>query len=122
MSTETPHHTVTARFEDGWFAEALASMKCTAPADALCHAVWDCGCEEWSDPRIEDGRPVHSVIVYDDEEDREEWHVGRFDPEFCNLREWFDNSDETLNGDVTFPVTPEWTGEGYVFNVARATQ
>ncbi|WP_353707632.1 hypothetical protein ABRQ22_17375 [Cellulosimicrobium sp. ES-005] len=114
MSTETPHHTVTARFEDGRHVEALSTMTCTAPADALCHAVWDCDCEAWDLPRVEDGRPVH-MSMYGGE------HTGQLDPEFCNLREWFDNSDETLNGEITFPVTPEWTGDGYLFNAAQDT-
>lgn len=117
MTTGTPHHTVTARFEDGHFVEALATMTCTAPADALCHAVWNCDCDSWCTQGVNsEGLPFH-----ESEDDYGPDHVGRFDPEFCNLREWFDGSDETLNGEITFPVTPEWTGDGYRFSAVKDT-
>lgn len=118
----TNHHHVTLDIEASRIVEPTATMTCTAPEQSLCRAVWDCGCEEWGDPRIEDGRPVHTIIEYGDDEDIEVDHVGRFDPAFCNLREWFHGSDETLNGKIVVAVTPEWTGDGYMFTITGSDQ
>ena len=111
-------HIVTVEF-DQW--GTTNTLRCTAPADALCRARYTCECEEWSEEGLIDGFPVHTVQRWDEatDEDVEDSHVGRFDPEYCNLREWFENTDEPLSGQSTFSVTAEWQGDHYSFHPAK---
>lgn len=87
---------------------------CKAPADAMCHAVYTCGCESWCKQGIEDGKPWH--VPGDYSEPEYERHVGRFDPTECNLRDWAENSDECLKGESLIPVEPEFVDEYYLFH------
>lgn len=113
--SDTRHHHATVT----WDVHGPSSaMTCTAPPDALCHATYDCQCEEWVDAGVEDGRPWHADH---DEADAECRHYGRFNPDECGLRDWYENSDEPLAGTLTFPVTPEWNGDGYTFQTEETT-
>jgi hypothetical protein len=106
----THDHTVTVEWDrQGW---AGYTFTCHAPAFALCHAVYDCDCEGWTDDGITDGIPWHLV----DDGDEEHRHTGALDPQQCGLRDWFENSDEALRGRVTFPVTPDWRGDHVLFD------
>ena len=102
-------HTVTIDWgRDGW---ATNRFECHAPADAMCHAVWSCDCEEFYDAGIRNGVPAHRP----DPDDPDRWHAGTFNAAACNLRDWFDNTDEPLRGEVTVPVRAEWQCGGYEF-------
>ncbi|SFK31786.1 hypothetical protein [Cellulomonas sp. KH9] len=104
-------HTVTADFgRDGW---PIYTFNCHAPAESPCHAVYDCGCDDgWADETVVDGVPSHRPM-YDDEGTR---HAGHLNTQACNLRDWFENSDEVLRGAYTFPVTPDWQGDHVLFH------
>lgn len=111
-------HTVTAE----WDRHGGVSYRftCTAPAEALCHSVYgaDCACEEWREGGVEDGKPYHVVEEWDYEARTvtEVRHWGTFNRTECNLRDWFENTDEALvGGSVTFPVEDEWQGDYYAF-------
>lgn len=79
------NHTVTLTVEDGFLS---GRMECHAPPDALCRARWDCDCEEWGDiATTHDGRPWHQRTEGGDR------HYGRFDPDWCNHAEWFNDGD-----------------------------
>lgn len=104
-------HTVTVEFEPGYGQRT--TLRCHADADALCHAVYDCQCVEWYGSGTEDGRPFHCAG-----EDETERHYGRFEPYYCNIREWFENSDDPMGGDITFAVTATWAGDHYDFEPA----
>ena len=112
---EAPTHFVEVNLED-WHPGDCPTLICKAPADALCHAVWTCDCESWHSQGVEDGAPWHSTGDYSERLD--ERHVGTFDPEFCNLKEWAANSDECLRGKVTVPVVPEWDFDFVTFHAA----
>jgi hypothetical protein len=104
MSAE---HTVTVVWECGY--PPTYRFACHAPAGALCHADFDCPCETWRNLRVDgDGRPSHT-------DDAGVRHVGGYG-ETCNLREWFENGDEPLEGHITFTVMPSWDG-GTTFDV-----
>lgn len=104
----TPDHSVTLDLDTGWVNAGQAVMTCHAPADALCHATYDCDCERLYRETVREGSPVHWTA--DDTK-----HVGRFDPRYCRYRVWADNSDECFTGKVTVPVVPSWDGDCYTF-------
>lgn len=89
---------------------------CTAPPDALCHAIWTCDCEEQYAAEIRNGVPAHRP--YSDDPDT--WHAGRLDPTACAFRDWYEGSEETLRGTVRVPVSPEWHGDHYTFELAAS--
>ena len=86
-------------------------LMCESATDAMCHAVWDCDCEEWAATFTAEGKPMHGVL------EDEFAHVGRFDPDYCNIADWINESgieDQQVAGDfVRFPVEVTWTGHGY---------
>ena len=49
--------------------------------------------------------------------DDEARHVGRFDPGWCNIVEWFEDGDgaDDMTGTFTFPVTPVFEGDHYTY-------
>ena len=108
-------HTVTIRFDELGYGPSY-SMTCTEPAESLCHAVWDCSCESSDDCGEEGGRPWHESSYG---EDRER-HYGTYDPTSCNVREWFENSEdvyECIKGSISFDVASEWNGDYYEWRV-----
>jgi hypothetical protein len=107
-----PTHFVTFDLED-WHPGDCPRMTCTAPADAMCHAVWSCDCEWWCKDGIEDGQPWHAPGDFSEHE--YERHIGKFDPKVCMFSDWAENSDECLRGVVTIPVTPEHDGDYVLF-------
>lgn len=104
-------HTVTLTFNG---VAPTATFACHAPSTAICHAVWTCACEEWDEAGVTDGVPWHRVDDSDIEPHR---HEGALDDRECNLRDWFENSDDPLHGHVTVPVTATWQGDHYTFEV-----
>ncbi len=111
-----PDHTLTIDFDR--YGDVVTTINCHAPADARCHVQYRCDCEEINNHRIVDGVPQHTAWTYDNEGDETEvTHVGEFDPTFCHLAEWHDNSDEDVRGKITVPVTPSWEGEFYLFDI-----
>lgn len=117
--TVTTAHQVTAEW--GNHGGVSYWFRCNAPAESLCHAVYECVCEEWMDAGVTaDGLPYHDVDSGDPDDHGEQpiRHWGQFEPDVCNEQDWFENSDEVLRGKVTFPVKGEWDGNGYTFEVA----
>lgn len=104
-------HTVTVEWESGY--GPTYSFHCNAPTDALCHAVYDCDCEEYVDHGLEDGRPWHTTYTGDGV--GEARHYGRFDTDHCIEREWFEITDDPLDGVLTFEVETVWEGDYYSF-------
>lgn len=103
-------HTVTMEF--GKYGPEY-TMTCNAPFDAYCHAVYECDCESWNSSMVTgNGQPFH--VTYDF---REEGHYGYFDSDECNLVTWFENSEETLRGILSFDVKSEFMGDYYIFHV-----
>ena len=102
-------HAVTLAFYGG---SPYARLTCHAPAEALCHASWTCDCERWESDGVQDGLPYHENGGADGRAVR---HYGTFDPTACNLRNWFDDNEELLHGEVTFPIRAEWDGDYYTF-------
>lgn len=111
-------HTVTVEWEDGSISPYMR-FRCNAGPESLCHAVWTCECEEYDETGVTDGRPWHMLAdgYRDVTYSGVQRHVGKFEPDECSLRDWFENSDESLRGSVTFPVEGEWDGDSYLFNV-----
>ena len=110
-------HVVRIEFHGG----LTYTMTCTALADAMCHARYDCECEAWIDADVRDGLPTHRVGDYDmPTRDDEARHVGRFDPGWCNIVEWFEDGDgaDDMTGTFTFPVTPVFEGDHYTYVIA----
>lgn len=108
-------HEVTIEADGGLYA----TLKCNAPADALCHARWTCECETLSAVEVLDGVPRHAYV---DEGSGivDAWHEGTFDLGHCELRVWFDECGDVesmYGGSVTVPVTAEWDGDGYTFSI-----
>lgn len=115
------YHFVQIDLEDNFPGDRV-TLICKAPADAMCHAVWDCQCEGWCFSGVEDGKPWHDPRDFS-EADSGNRHVGRFDTSECNLRDWAENSDECLRGEVVLPVTAEWHGDYVLFHaVTEETQ
>ena len=100
-------HTVTLEFDGD--LHPIATMKCTAPIEAACHARYDCDCESWAEDGIESGVPWHRV------EPGDQPHYGHLDPLDCGFVTWFDAGSDSLSGSVTFAVTPDWQGDYYLF-------
>lgn len=110
----TTDHTVTVTWEGGY---PSYKFECSAPADALCRAQWTCDCESWAFAGVRDGIPWHSHVDADDPlSPSTERHTGKFGDE-CNLRDWFDNTDEPLEGSVTIPVHAIFEVDYYRFEV-----
>lgn len=96
-------HRATLDFDGGYVTQTLT---CTAPPHSMCHAVFDCDCDEFYDSRVVDDHPVH-VLRPDDY--NEQIHTGRFSPSHCTVREWSENlQEEILHGQVTFDVRVEY--------------
>lgn len=106
-------HQVTIDWGSGTWAPTL-TLRCDAPPDALCHAVYDCPCEEYTATGVHDGRPWHTSYETDDL--TSERHYGRFEPDQCTLVDWFDAADEQMRGQVTLPVRAQWEGDFWTFH------
>lgn len=105
-------HSVTIEWRDGWQSYTFT---CDAAPDSLCRVAWDCVCESWNDQGVEDGVPWHS-------HDDGEWRcLGSFVEGLCNLRDWFENTDECIEGTLTVPVTARFQGDFYLFRVGGAS-
>lgn len=105
-------HTLTIDFGTGQDTATL-SFRCTAPAGELCHALYECSCEEWTDEGVVHGKPFH--LDMDDVT-----HFGYWRNDECRLEDWFDGSDEVVRGSVTVPVRPTWDGGYYGFDITPA--
>ena len=110
-------HFVKVDLEAGWPGDH-PTLICKATADAICHAVWTCDCESWHDQGVEGGVPWHSTGDYS--ERLTERHVGRLDPDRCNLSDWAENSDECLRGTITVPVVAEFDYDFVTFHAEVA--
>ncbi|QCB93328.1 hypothetical protein [Cellulomonas shaoxiangyii] len=106
-------HTVTATWDGGGWP--TYRFHCAAGPQSLCHAVYDCLCEEWDVDGVEGGRPWHAL----DDGPR---HVGTFNSDVCNLRDWFENTDDPLHGELTFAVDADYQGDFYLFRPTAATR
>lgn len=108
-------HTVTVEW-DRHGREGF-TFHCDAGPESMCRAVWTCECEFWGQAGVMLGRPWHAID--DGDEDLvlgiPVRHIGRFETDECNLRDWFENSDEALHGSVTFPVEASWDGDSCTF-------
>lgn len=116
VGQEAPH-TVTLEWDkDGYLRSTL---NCPDAPESLCHAVYNCDCEEYGAEGVADGRPWHSPYAYDEAPSLVR-HRGVFDPAVCNLRDWFDNEDDPIvTSSITVPVKPVWTGDGYEFHLTN---
>ena len=91
-------------------------VECHAPADALCRAVYDCGCSEWETAGIDDGAPWHEASAYGGSERVR--HPGWFENGACNPGTWVNEQGARSSqasgpaGRVEFPIECEWTGDG----------
>lgn len=81
-------------------------FECNAAPDAPCRAVWDCECESSWRYRTIDGKPAHDSTFEGTESAGNEVHIGRFDPEYCDLTDWYDNQEECVDGTVRVAVSP----------------
>lgn len=108
-------HTVTVKF-DHWGTHA--TLVCTAPLESQCHAVYSCDCEEYGGTGTDDGRPWH-LPLYEDPNEPVERHYGHFDPDECDLKNWFEETDDPLDGGLTFDVTPVWENSAYRFEIGE---
>lgn len=112
-ATQATDHEVTINLDEFW-PSSRVKFDCYAPPEAMCHAVFDCGCESWHEAGVDSGRPWHHHDEWpSSRQDTRHW--GRFDPSECNLRDWAENSDEVLRGVLTFGVTGHWDGDCYTF-------
>jgi hypothetical protein len=111
-------HLVTADWGTGESWPTL-HLACKAPDDAICHAVWDCECEQWGEHGVDSTGPWHEHAAYD--VDPAVRHYGRFDKTECNLVNWFDNSEEMMRGSISFPVAAEFDGDYYTFTPEAAS-
>ena len=93
-------------------------LECHAAPDAMCHAVFDCECESYDGYHVVDGKPHHHSS-YDGIE-ASGHHVGHFDPDQCNLRDWHENSDEDVAGEVRVYVKEEWSSDYVKFHATSA--
>ena len=103
-------------------ADGLVTFECHAAADALCHAVYACDCEEWFESGVEDGNPWHETemitVCASESWERTVRHYGRFDPQECMARDWIENQGELESqqygpyGRILVPVDISWTGHG----------
>ena len=96
------------------------AMDCLAPADAPCHAVWDCGCETIYDYHVRNGEPHHYSTYDGDDMQVRGHHVGHFDADECSIRDWHENSDEDVTGTVAVKVNPVWHGDFYELEAISA--
>lgn len=102
---------------DGWHPSY--GIVCNAGPESFCHADFDCDCTEYYDLKVIDGKPVHVVTTYLDEEpwETEEQHVGKFNPDECLHESYLDALDaECIKGEITIDVEPEWD-DGYSYKV-----
>ena len=95
-----------------------ARLRCEAPLHSMCHAVFDCQCEEYHDYGLDGRRPYH-LSIDDDGEDITHW--GSFDQDQCNLTDWFDNDDEPLNGEISVMVQETWECDYYSWSAVPGT-
>lgn len=102
----TSNHSVEINFDGG----AIYSLHCREKLQSRCHAVFNCDCEIYYNYAVIDGLPRH-------ETSGDEVHIGRFIESRCTLKEWFDGDSSFLDGNISFPVYEEWTGDEYIFNV-----
>lgn len=103
------HHTVTLTWDDTTYTPDTL-FTCKAPLESLCHAGWDCQCEEWSDQGVDQDGPFH--ITSDGDR-----HRGEFDLSRCGLADWFDGTSDPLRGTVTLPLVCSWNGDHVEFDV-----
>lgn len=101
------------------FYPGNGTMTCHAPVGAPCRAVWDCDCESTYGYHVKDGKP-HHYSTYDDGISVRGHHVGRFDPDECNLCDWHGSSEGDVIGAVVVDVEPQWEGDYYTFRATAA--
>lgn len=116
MPKKDSEHTLVIKYTKGW---QQMHINCHAHEQAMCHAVFDCACEEYFNLRIIDGHPVHDHSVLDDDDNEQvEQHIGEFEDDECNLKDFFDNTDEPVEkGCIEVPVEAVWEGEYYSFHI-----
>lgn len=95
---------------------AVGTWECRAPKTAVCHAIWDCECENITDYTVMGGKPYHRNAA-----DPQMFHTGRFDPSTCTLRDWYENQDECVEGLVRVDVDPVNEWDYVIFTATRAT-
>ena len=110
--SDATHHKIRVEFLG---FTPLYRLVCEAPADAPCHAAFDCDCEQFYDYMVtREGVPTHLPDPFD----KHHWHTGRFDPTRCGLADWFED-DEAIQGEVTFDVHPKWDGDQWIFHTEK---
>lgn len=110
-------------------ADGLTTFECHAATDSLCHAVYDCDCEEWFADGVDDGVPWHETETLTgcagESWERTVRHFGRFDLQECNARDWIygqgelDSQRPGPDGRILVPVEVSWTGHGVEWRPAR---
>lgn len=120
-------HKVRLEF-DGWGAPT-STFQCSAPAESNCHLEWGCDCEDiYYVSTTEDGNRYHeaSFEVWDDDlfggmggwADKEERHYAAVNLNYCTYADWLDAvGNEALTGEITVVVSPEWDGDGFLFEI-----
>lgn len=84
---------------------------CEAPPESICHARFDCSCEEYYELGVDNGIPYHKP-----DPEATLLHYGKFDTTFCSYEEWSDAFDELTHGKVKIPVAVQWNGDSYEFH------
>jgi hypothetical protein len=102
---------MTLNWDGGWLSYF---PKCSAPSEALCRAKWDCDCESWSRVGVDEQGPWHEV--YDGWDLEAGRHYGKPGGDCGWILFIEDCPDELGKGEVTFPITMEWNGDGYVWS------
>ena len=101
--------------------EGALRVRCNEPSTAPCHAVFDCGCDDYSGASIlgGDGPPYHIT-----QSGEEEIHVGRFQPAYCGVEEWFSMFDPEvlLSGEYAIPLRVEWGNDGPTLHLPEQTK
>ena len=115
----TPTHEVILDAADG--EPRPTRLVCNAGPEGLCHAVWTCDCEVWNEEGIRNGVPAHQPGGDGEDDNEGVWHAGTFDPDKCNLQDWFDNSDECVFGEIRVPVREVWHGDYVTFTMLDTT-
>lgn len=100
------HHSLDIVFSGSPYGPEVF-LRCDAPEEALCHAVYRCRCAEWFDEEVIAGVPRHK-------DSDEITHVGHFQAT-CKLDDWFLGSDYP-EGSVNVPLEIEWA-DGYIFHI-----
>ena len=105
-------HTVKVEF---WPSDSIQTyFTCTAPPTAECRAVWDCDCEYWTEQaETPDGKPTHIGS------EKEAYCVGEYNPDHCMWTDWFDGTDDPLDGEIVLPVECEFDFDHALFRVRK---